>query len=75
METENTALMLQNMLDKNIDFVIFEQLGYSSSYYYLLPCLAKHKDLFQPVAELEEPETYLFAFDKKKAAEWLKANK
>ena len=75
LETENTVQMLQNMLDKKVDYVIFEQLGFGSTYRYLLPCLAKHKDLFHPVAELEKPETYLFAFDKQKAAEWLKANK
>ena len=75
METENTAQMLQNMIDKNVNFVIFEQLGFSSSYYYLLPCLAKHKDIFTIVYELDEPETFLFVFDKQKAAEWLKANK
>ena len=75
LEREDTALMLQDMLDKKVDYVIFEQLGYGSTYRYLLPCLKKHPDIFRMVADLKNPETYLFAFDKQKATEWLKANK
>ena len=63
LESENTALMLQNMLDKNVDYVIFEQMGFGSTYRYLLPCLEKHTELFPVVAKLENPETYLFLFD------------
>ena len=75
LEREDTALILQDMLDKKVDYVIFEQLGYGSNYRYLLPCLKKHLDIFRMVADLKNPETYLFVFDKQKAAEWLKANK
>lgn len=75
LESEDTGVMLQGMLDKKVDYVLFEQLGFGSTYRYLLPCLQKHPDIFKVVAQLKNPETYLFAFDKKKAEEWLKANK
>ena len=75
LESEDTGVMLQGMLDKKVDYVLFEQLGFGSTYRYLLPCLQKHPDIFKIVAQLKNPETYLFAFDKKKAEEWLKANK
>jgi hypothetical protein len=75
LEREDTALMLQDMLDKKVDYVIFEQLGYGSTYRYLLPCLKKHPDIFRMVADLKNPETFLFVFEKQKAIDWLKANK
>ena len=75
LESEDTGVMLQGMLDKKVDYVLFEQLGFGSTYRYLLPCLQKHPDIFKVVAQLKNPETYLFAFDKQKAQEWLNANK
>ena len=75
LENEDTALMLQSMLDKKVDYVLFEQLGYGSTYRYLLPCIQKHPDIFKVVAHLKNPDTYLFIFDKQKAAEWLETNK
>ena len=75
LESEDTGVMLQGMLDKKVDYVLFEQLGFGSTYRYLQPCLQKHPDIFKVVAQLKNPETYLFAFDKQKAQEWLKANK
>ncbi len=75
LESKNTELMLENMLDKNVDYVIFEQMGFGSTYRYLLPCLEKHPEIFPIVAKLENPDTYLFLFDKQKAREWLKNNK
>ncbi len=75
LEREDTALMLQDMLDKKVDYVILEQLGYGSTYRYLLPCLQKHPDVFTIVAQAKNPETFLFVFNKQKAAEWLEANK
>lgn len=75
LEREDTALMLQDMLDKKVDYVILEQLGYGSTYRYLLPCLQKHPDVFTIVAQAKNPETYLFVFEKQKAIEWLEANK
>lgn len=74
LENEDTALMLQNMLDKKVDYVILEQLGFGSTHRYLLPCLQKHPDIFTIVAQAKNPETYLFVFEKQKAIEWLKAN-
>ena len=74
LETDNTALMLQNMLDKKVDYVIFEQIGFGSTYQYLLPCLQEHPDIFTIAAYVDDPETCLFVFNKQKAIEWLKEN-
>ena len=75
LENENTALMLQDMLDKKVDYVIFEQLGFGSTFLHLMPCLQKHPDIFTIIGQLEDPETFLFVFNKQKAVEWLENNK
>ena len=59
--------VIADLLEKNIDYVILEQLGYSSTYRYLYPAIQKHADLFKPVIHLQNPDTYLLTFDKDKA--------
>ncbi len=56
-----------DMINKNVDFVILEQLGYSSTYLYLYPTIQKYPELFPVVWHLENPDTYLLKFERKKA--------
>ncbi|MBR5150657.1 MAG: hypothetical protein IKW61_05095, partial [Bacteroidaceae bacterium] len=72
LETEDDAKMIQNMLDKKVDFVLVEQLGFGSTYRYLIPCVQKHKEIFKVALHLPNPDTFLLHFDKKAATEWLK---
>jgi len=61
------------MVRTKVDFVVLEQLGYSSTGRYLYPAIMKHPDLFQPVMQLQNPDTYLLAFNKEGARKWLKS--
>jgi hypothetical protein len=63
--------VLEHMVRTNVDLVVLEQLGYSSTYRYLYPAIVKHPDLFQPVMHLTDPDTYLLAFNKEGARRWL----
>lgn len=59
--------VLKSFIDKKVDFVVLEQLGYSSTGRYLYPAIMKNQELFQLVMQLKEPDTYLLYFDKEKA--------
>ena len=74
LETEDDAKMIQGMLDKKVDYVLLEQLGFGSTYRYLIPCVQKHQDIFKVALHLPNPDTFLLFFDKKAATEWLKNN-
>lgn len=73
-ESEDAATMIQGMIDRKVDYVLFEQLGFGSTYRYLLPCLQAHPDIFKAVHKIPNPDTFLFYFDKKEAMKWLKNN-
>lgn len=59
--------VIQGLIDNKVDFVVVEQLGYSSTGRYLLPAINNNKDLFQLVLHLKEPDTYLFQFNRAEA--------
>lgn len=63
--------VIEHMFKTNVDFVVLEQLGYSSTGRYLYPAIMKHPDLFSPVMHLENPDTYLLAFNKEGAKKFL----
>lgn len=72
--TNDTSALIANMLKNNVDFVILEQLGYSSTPLYLYPAIVEHQELFQVVATLPAPDTFLLRFDREKAKQWLESN-
>lgn len=69
--TNDSKKMLSGLLERKVDFVILEQLGYSSTVLYLLPVVQEHPDMFRVAAHLPNPDTYLLYFDKEKAKEFL----
>ncbi len=46
----------------NVDYVIIEQLGFSSTSKYLVPAIQKNMDKFDVVMQLPNPDTYLLKF-------------
>ena len=72
--TNDSSVLIANMLKNNVDFVILEQLGYSSTPLYLYPAIVEHQELFQVVATLPAPDTFLLRFDREKAKQWLESN-
>ncbi len=59
--------LLRDLIDKKVDFVILEQLGYSSTQRYLYPAIEANPELFPVVWHLPNPDTYLLRFDRQKA--------
>jgi hypothetical protein len=47
---------------KNVDYVVLDRLGFSSTQRYLLPAINAFPVKFKEVKHLEDPDTYLFKF-------------
>lgn len=65
--TEDDAELIRGLIDSKTDYVVLEQLGYSSTFRYLYPAIMKNQELFQPVIQLQNPDTYLLKFDREGA--------
>jgi hypothetical protein len=63
--------VIRHMYRTNVDYVVLEQLGYASTGRYLYPAIMKHPTLFEPVMHLQNPDTYLLAFNKAGAKKML----
>jgi hypothetical protein len=50
--------------NNNVDYVVIEQLGFSSTAKYLVPAVQKNQDKFEVVLQLPNPDTYLLKFKK-----------
>ncbi|MDR1121181.1 MAG: phospholipid carrier-dependent glycosyltransferase [Dysgonamonadaceae bacterium] len=61
--------VIRDLIDKQVDYVILEQLGYSSTVRYLYPAIQQYTSLFYTVWHLSNPDTYLLKFDREKALE------
>ncbi|MEN8248839.1 MAG: phospholipid carrier-dependent glycosyltransferase [Bacteroidota bacterium] len=57
--TNNNQELIDNLIERQVDYVILDQLGYSSTYRYLLPAVQNNQDRFKVVYKLENPDTYL----------------
>lgn len=72
--TADDRVVIQSLIDGKSDYVVLEQLGYSSTALYLYPAIQKHPELFQPVIHLTDPDTYLLKFDREGAVNKLALN-
>lgn len=61
--------VIVDMINKKVDYVILDQLGYSSTYHYLYPAVQAHEDLFPVIGHFPNPDTYLLKFERQKAME------
>lgn len=68
--TKDDKELISHLVANKVDYVMLENLGYSSTGLYLYPAIDKHKDLF-PKIVMQHPQTnnYLFLFDRKLAIE------
>ncbi len=66
-DTESDRELITDLIDKKVDYLVLEKLGYSSVYRYLRPAVEKNQDLFQVVYFKENPNTFLLKFDIEKA--------
>lgn len=65
--TSDKDELIRGLIDSNVDLVVLDQLGYSSTAIYLWPAIEANQDLFPVIMHLPEPDTYLLAFDRDKA--------
>lgn len=61
--------LIEDLIRSHTDYVVLEQLGFSSTYRYLYPAIQKHPELFPVVMHLKNPDTYLLKFEREKAKE------
>ncbi len=54
--------MIQSFKDKNVKYVVIEQLGFSSTGRYLAPAVNKNPQHFRQILHLKDPDTYLLQF-------------
>lgn len=67
LETDNDTLLIQDLIEKKVDLVIVDQLGFKGTFLYLAPCVRRHRDIFRPLLSVKNPDTFLFIFDRKLA--------
>ncbi len=54
--------VINSMRSNAVDYVVLDQLGFSSTPKYLVPAVNKNSQLFEPVMVIKNPETYLLKF-------------
>lgn len=72
--TQNTYELLADLVQKKVDYVVLEQLGFSSTVRYLYPAIVDHAELFSVVYQRRNPDTFLLKFDRSAAIEKIKEN-
>ena len=60
--TLNTEDQIEFLKSKDVDYVVLEQLGYSSTGRYLYPAIQKYPEKFEIIQHLKDPDTYLMKF-------------
>ena len=63
--------VISDMIKKHVDYVVLDQLGYSSTARYLYPAIQKNPGLFKKVSQTQKPETYLLQFNRERAIDQL----
>lgn len=61
--------VLQDMTQKKVDYVVLDQLGYSSTPRYLYPAITARQKYFSTVWHLKNPDCFLLRFDRKAYAD------
>ena len=59
---QDTEEMIQDLEKRKADYVVLENLGYRQTYEYLLPAVNDHKEKFNVVLKINNPDTYLLKF-------------
>ncbi|AUC14147.1 hypothetical protein BTO06_02825 [Tenacibaculum sp. SZ-18] len=63
LNTTNREKQIEYLKNKNVDYVVLEQLGYSSTSKYLLPAIDRYPQKFKIIKQLSNPNTYLMKFN------------
>ncbi|NNF34562.1 MAG: phospholipid carrier-dependent glycosyltransferase [Saprospiraceae bacterium] len=60
--TPDADELIADLKIRKADYVILDQLGYSSTFRYLYPAIQNKPEYFEVIAKLENPDTYLLKF-------------
>jgi hypothetical protein len=58
--TEDEQDFINDLLSKHVDYIVMDQLGYSSTARYLYPVIQNNPNRFELIQERNNPDTYLF---------------
>lgn len=67
--TQDDKELLRDLIEKKVDYVILDALGYSSTGLYLWPAVQKNAQYFPIVMQYDNTHQYLLRFLREKAAE------
>jgi len=67
--TADRKALIEGLVNDRADYVVLEQLGYSSTGLYLYPAIQNNPELFELISHIPNPDTYLLRFDREKAIE------
>lgn len=62
---ESPDAIIADFEKNNIDIVIIDQIGFSSTPEYLVPAFKAHRDRFDIIHIVRNPDTYILRFKKK----------
>ena len=65
--TKDAKELVLDLVDKKVDFVILDALGYSSTFLYLFPAVQQYSQYFAIISHYENTHTYLVRFDRTRA--------
>lgn len=65
--TEDQAQLIRDLVEAKVDYVVLDQLGFSSTPRYLFPAIENNPELFPIMIHLKNPDTYLLRFEREKA--------
>ena len=60
--TSDSEELIEDLEEKEVDYVVLEQLGYSSTGRYLAPAVGAHPHRFTRVYNLDDPATWVMEF-------------
>lgn len=72
--TSDPDELIRDLITKNVDYVILDALGYSSTPLYLGPAVQKHFRFFDIVEQFDDTHTYLLRFKRNEAADFFATN-
>lgn len=74
--TKDARELLLDLVDRKVDYVVLDALGYSSTYLYLFPAVQAYPQLFpQVVTQYDDTHTYLLRFDRERAERELRGDR
>lgn len=59
LRTKNTELLMRDLEDKGVDYIIIDKLGYSSNFHYLRPLGVLYPGTMRVVHTIKDPDTFV----------------